>query len=106
GVSVAQMRSLLRQSAGDWHASVRSFMLEDGRHVRQAVLNSSRRPWGQESHRPSGLRTWAQAYASTGSRSADAGAQGDRHNSRGIVLGLDTDYRAGWRPGLVLAAQS
>ena len=104
GMSVAQVRSLLRQSAGDWHASIRSFMLEDGRHVRQAVLNNGRDGFAQQAHSSGSWRSWGQAYASTGSRSAASGVQADRHNSRGLVLGLESTQ--GWQPGLVLATQS
>lgn len=106
GMSVAQTRSLLRQSGGDWHASVRSFLLEDGRHVRQAVLNSGDLDSAHDARLPSGTRAWAQTYAAMGHRSAAAGVDGDRHRSRGLVLGLDADAAAGWRPGIVLAAQS
>lgn len=104
GMSVTQVRSLLHQSRGDWHVSLRSFMLEDGRHVRQAVLDNGRDGWFQQAQVAGGWRSWGQAYASTGSRSAASGVQADRHHSRGLVLGLESTE--GWRPGLVLAAQS
>src|SRR5690606_25677850 len=50
GMNVAQARTLLSQSTGSWHASVKSFLLDDGRLVRQAVLDYGRETdWHEDS---------------------------------------------------------
>ena len=120
GMSVQQVRSLLRQSSGSWHASVRSQLLEDGRHVRQAVLEAGRiarcrdavggLKWQQEtaSMFASGgdLCAWGQLYSANGHRDAADEVAGDGYRSRGLILGLDTAWAGShWRPGVVLAAQ-
>lgn len=101
-MSREQARTALRQLTGSWHASVRSALIEDSRYVRQAVLASA-----QELDRGPvrGLRAWAQPYAAAGRRTSVAGLAGDRHISRGLVLGLDTPAGPHWRLGGVLAAR-
>lgn len=103
GMSVGQVQTLLRQSSGSWHASVRSMLLEDGRHVRHAVLAAGRDAWGE--HAAGDQRLWSQAYAATGRRQSVGEVEGDQYRSRGVVLGLDAPAGVHWRPGLVLAAQ-
>jgi len=125
GMSVEQLRSLLRQSSGGWHASVRSFLLEDSRHVRQALLASGREPWrspgathpwskqGMEGLHDSApqlgtmgdWRSWAQVYSANGRRRAIGAVVSDSHDSHGIVLGLDAPAAHHWRWGLAMAAQ-
>lgn len=101
GMSVSQVRSLLQQASGRWHASVRSFLLEDSRHVRQAVLAGGRRGV----HAPTAWRSWAQAYSSRGRRNDWRHNAYQRHHSHGLVLGLDAPASDRWRLGLGLAAQ-
>ena len=125
GMSVKQLRSMLRQSSGSWHASVRSFLLEDSRHVRQAVLNSGRDAWelrqyqvngnahgvksrharAVQPEQAAGWRGWVQTYSAHGQRQAVGSAPGDHHHSHGIVLGLDAAASRHWRLGLAMAAQ-
>lgn len=114
GMTHDEARSALRQLSGSWHASVRSFLADEGRYVRQAVLASAADAWGaaddpsgRVSHPAAneGVRTWAQTYAAAGRRHALNGVEGDRHDRRGVVLGLDAPFGAYWRPGVVLAAQ-
>src|SRR5690606_41590211 len=50
-------------------------------------------------------RSWAQGYAATGKRGAKGGVSGDRHDSHGIVMGLDAPVGHHWRLGGVFAAQ-
>lgn len=120
GMSVQQVRTLLRESSGSWHASVRSQLLEDGRHVRQAVLEAGRT--GRCGQAAGGLQgqqkaasafvsggefcAWGQVYSANGRREAVDEVAGDRYRSRGLILGLDASWAGShWRPGAVLAAQ-
>ncbi|NLC36520.1 MAG: autotransporter domain-containing protein [Alcaligenaceae bacterium] len=107
GMSVDQVRSLLRQSSGGWHASVRSFLMEEGRYLRQAVLASGRAASGAlaQRHDGAGVRAWAQTYSAFGRRQAHHNAKADRYGSHGLILGLDAPAARQWRLGLTLAGQ-
>ncbi|MFT0849587.1 autotransporter domain-containing protein [Achromobacter sp. F4_2707] len=125
GMSVEQVRALLRQSSGGWHASVRSFVMEEGRYLRQAVLASGRsaldtRPetgsvQAQASaqalntvaraHAGTGVRAWAQPYSAFGRRQPIQRVMADRHSSHGLILGLDAPASQHWRLGLTVGAQ-
>lgn len=102
GMSREQARSALRQMTGSWHASVRSFMLEDSRYVRQAVLASAPEPGA---FHVAGLRGWSHGYAAEGRRGAAQGVDADRHGAHGLVLGLDAPAGRHWRLGGVAAAR-
>lgn len=102
GMTPAQARSALRQMTGGWHASVRSFLMEDSRYVRQAVLAGAPAP---DAVRTGGLRGWAQPFAATGRRSAVDGVDADRHDTHGLVLGMDAPVSPYWRVGGVVAAR-
>ncbi len=103
GMSRDDARTALRELSGSWHASVRSFLLEDSRYVREAVLA------GMADHdTPVSTvrrRTWAHSYAAMGKRSSVGDVAGDRHDSRGLVLGSDVPAGERWRLGAVFAAQ-
>lgn len=108
-VTPEQAQAALRSLSGSWHGSVRSFLFEDSRHVRDAVLASG---WGLERQdvweraaKPAGLRSWSHAYVAGGDRAAVSGVAGDTHTGRGLILGLDAPVGEGWRLGGLLAAQ-
>jgi len=103
GMSQEQARSALRQLSGSWHASVRSLLMEDSRYVREAVLASAPDAGEDDFAGPEGLRTWAYGYAAAGRRQAAGNVPGDRHGSRGVVLGLDAPASRHWRVGGVFA---
>lgn len=115
GLSHEQARAALRGLTGSWHASLRSFMLNDTRYVRDAVLASApgQMLWsaygvhtGNEAGlRHSGVRGWGQVYTAAGRRAAASGVFGDDHSSKGLVLGLDAPVASNWRLGGVLAVQ-
>lgn len=140
GMTPPQARSALRQMTGSWHASVRSFLMEDSRYVRQAILastaavngasasidpfapastNAVASPHGVASSHAiasthavasngmaaGGVRGWAQPFAATGRRAAFDGIDGDRHDTHGLVLGMDAPVAPHWRVGGVVAAR-
>lgn len=100
-----EARSALRQLSGSWHASVRSFVLEDSRHVRDAISASGAALASGAIPVSDQPRAWAHTYAATGRRNASDGVAGDRHDSHGVVMGLDAPFGRNWRLGGVLAAQ-
>jgi len=131
GMGPDDARTALRQLSGSWHASVRGFVLEDSRYVREAVLaaapdapdapddagglageagsRSDSRGASQATSRGSirlhGLRTWAHSYAATGGRDSRNGVPADRYGSRGVVMGFDAPAGRHWRLGGVFAGQ-
>lgn len=111
GMNPDQARSALRGLSGSWHASVRSFLMDDSRHVRDAVLAGVSPAFGREaegaallSHEP-GVRPWAHAYTATGRRGRHGTVEADRQSSRGLVVGADAPVGTAWRLGGVLAVQ-
>lgn len=124
GMNVAQARTLLRQSTGSWHASVKSFLLDDGRLVRQAVLDYGRETdwhedsaWGSDLGRRdsakqsenanshTGARSWARTWGSRGKRGSHGSVDPDRYSRHGLAFGLDAAASPQWRVGPVLSAQ-
>ncbi len=110
-----------------WHASMHSFLMGNSRYVREAVLASARgdhtaavserggdlsagadpgADQGAGASRGTGVAdTWAYAFGATGKRGPAADVAGDRHDTRGIVLGLNAPLAPNWKLGGVLAAQ-
>src|SRR5690606_29444574 len=106
-----------------WHASMHSILMGNSRYVREAVLASARGEYtaavsergadfsagaGAGAAQGRGTRaadTWAYAFGATGKRGPTADVAGDRHDTRGIVLGLNAPVARNWKLGGVLAAQ-
>lgn len=108
GLSADQARAALRNLSGSWHASVRSFVMEDSRYVRDAVLAGApggHGAWRNEDPRSTGLRSWSHAYMARGRRGGGHGVDGDRHSSRGMIVGMDAMASRHWRVGGLFAAQ-
>ena len=101
-MDVDQARTALKQLSGSWHASLRSFLMEDGRYVREAVLNNAH---GIQEPGRTGARSWAQVYGANGRRGSRLGVAGDRHDTQGVVFGLNAPVIRVWRLGGVLAGQ-
>src|SRR5690606_13674228 len=99
GMSPGQAKEALKQFGGSWHASVRSFLMEDSRYVREAVLAANAR-----SH-SGGASAWGQVFGAAGKRASTHGIAGDRHHTHGMVLGIDVPSAAHWRVGGVVSAQ-
>ena len=92
GMNPEQARDALKQFAGSWHASLRSFLVEDSRYVREAMLEANA---GFVADEPRG---WGHAFGATGKRSAEHGIPGDHHHTNGVILGLMRQSRitGGW----------
>src|SRR5690606_15460125 len=89
GMSVPQVRALLRQSTGHWHATLKHFLLDDGRHVRQAVLHGGRRQPDAPAAAGSGPRSWGQVWHSAGRFAPQGKGGADRYRRQGLALGLN-----------------
>lgn len=110
-----------------WHASIQSFLMGNSRYVREAVLTNARGEHtaaasalveglsagagagaGADADEGRGTRaadTWAYAFGATGKRSSTGDVAGDRHDTRGIVMGLNVPVVSNWKLGGVLAVQ-
>lgn len=105
GMSVPEVRALLRQSTGHWHATLKHFLLDDGRHVRQAVLHGGRRQPDAPAAAGNAPRSWGQVWHSAGRFAPQGKGDADRYRRQGLALGLHHEVSPGWRVGPVLSAQ-
>ena len=104
-MDIDDARTALKQLSGSWHASVRSFLLEEGRYVREAVLANAYGSGLERGTVQTALSSWGEFYGASGRRGSRNGVAGDRHHTQGVVLGMDAPAGRDWRLGGVLAAQ-
>ncbi|WP_414471003.1 autotransporter domain-containing protein [Microvirga sp. M2] len=97
GQSVPGARLAFDALSGEVHAGVAGTLIEDGRLVRDAVMNRLVGPYDKD---PSKWGFWGQGFGSRGrsDRTADAGSL-DR-STTGFLIGLDGEVTNGWRLGL------
>jgi outer membrane autotransporter protein len=84
------------QLSGDFHASVRSAMVEDSRFVRQAAIDRMRAHIGL-SHPV----VWSEAFGDWGSADSDGNAAGLNRSSAGFLGGVDVPVFDTWRVGVL-----
>ncbi len=97
----------LSQLTGEVHASLQGRLIEDGRHVRDAVVARTRgalsdAPTGQSVQATSGgnLAIWGQVYGSKGHLGTTAGTGSLSHTNGGFILGGDARISDNWRAGI------
>ena len=83
----------LRQLSGGWDGSVHSGLLEDGRFVRQAVLEHA------------SANFWSHSFHSFSDRAAQQGVDADQRSINGLILGASHAFNTRWRFGGFLGAQ-
>jgi outer membrane autotransporter protein len=94
--NTAQMPAALAQLSGDIHASLRSAALQDGRIIRDTVIN----------HAIAGTDTvtvWGTGFGAYGSIDGDGNAAAVHHNDSGVILGADMPVTKGINVGLAVA---
>ncbi len=94
-MTAPEAKTALRQLSGSWHASLRSGMLEDSRHIREAALR----------HLGRGEGHWLQGWHSNGWRGAAHGTPADWRDLHGMALGSTRNLAAHWRATVFLGAQ-
>jgi outer membrane autotransporter protein len=89
----ASVPAALGQLAGDIHASIRSALIEDGRIVRDTVLDHVQFA-GQ------GMSVWGAGFYSNGAIDSNGNASALDHNSSGFLAGVDMPFGNGFRAGI------
>ncbi len=96
----AQMPSVLASLSGEIHASVRSAAIEDGRILRQSVLDEL------TADPQSATAVWGSLFASSGHIDSDRNAASVNHTNGGGIVGIDTMLGGGLRAGVAGAYSS
>jgi outer membrane autotransporter protein len=94
--SVAGALVAFDQLSGEVHASLRTGLFEDSRHVRNAALARAIAPLGADRR----LSVWGNAYGSWGESATRRFTQVDR-KTRGIVAGIDAGLGGTGRIGIL-----
>ena len=120
GLSADQARAAFDLLSGEIHASAKSALIENGRHVQNAMTDRLRGAFdilGAQTAEPikvaalgdvpvlpaavhSGPVLWTQGYGSWGRLDGDGNAAGLKHDSQGIFIGTDSPV-GDWRFGAV-----
>lgn len=100
----AQALDALDALSGELHASARSVLLEDGRHVREAALARAQAGSGafdSVGEGESQSAAWIQLLKNGGSLHADGNAGEVGYNGDTSLLGYDYRFGNGWRLGVL-----
>lgn len=99
--SVAEAQSAFEQLSGEGHASVKSALIGESGHARDAVGGRLRQSFGEEDLAPTaegdgpaidygmGVAGWGRAFGSWGSTDGDGNAADVDHDTGGFFVGLD-----------------
>jgi outer membrane autotransporter protein len=90
------MPAALAQLSGDIHASLRSAALQDGRIIRDTVVNHAIASTDTVS-------VWGAGFGAYGTIDSDGNAAAIHHNDAGVILGADMPVAEGINAGLALA---
>ena len=98
-VDVSGVPAALGRLSGDIHASMRSAMIEDGRMVRDTILDHVR-------FSEQGTSVWGAGFYNNGGIDSDGNAAALHHNSTGFLAGVDMPFGDGFRAGIGAGAVS
>ncbi|MGJ7903821.1 autotransporter domain-containing protein [Lysobacter sp. 1R34A] len=99
-----QALAALDALSGEAHASLRSVMVDDQRHVRDAALSRARAGRGDfaaDSAGESSQGAWVQLLKSGGTLDGDGNAARNEYNGSATLLGYDYRFDGGWRIGVL-----
>lgn len=88
--------------SGEVHASVRSTLIEDSRHVRDTVMDRIRKAFegtAPEETAGTGANIWTQAFTSSGEADADGNAAEVGSDVSGFLTGADGALDGSWQLG-------
>lgn len=99
----AQALAALDSLSGEGHASLRSIMIDDSRHVRDAALTRSRSGRGGFAADGEGASqgAWVELLKSGGTLDGDGNAARNEYNGSTTLLGYDYRFDGGWRIGVL-----
>jgi outer membrane autotransporter protein len=92
----SEVPSTLAQLSGDIHASLRSTMIEDGKIIRDTVINHA-------IGSGDGITVWGAGFGAYGTIEGDGNAADVRHNDSGVILGADMPVMDNINVGLGVA---
>ncbi|MBW6421034.1 autotransporter domain-containing protein [Rhizobium sp. XQZ8] len=99
-LDAATADSAFGQLSGEIHGSLKTQLLQDGRFLRDAIVD---RMHGAVPISPlGGASSWMTAFGATGHIAGDGNASGLTGNTGGVVVGADVDISANARLGAVL----
>jgi subtilase-type serine protease len=99
-----QALAALDALSGEAHASLRSIMVDDNRHVRDAALGRARAGRGDfaaDTAGESSQGAWVQLLKSGGTLDGDGNAARNEYNGSATLLGYDYRFDGGWRIGVL-----
>jgi autotransporter-associated beta strand protein len=92
-VNATATSATLAQLSGDIHASLRSAMIEDGKIIRDTVINHAIAGGGAAT-------IWAAGFGAYGSIDGDGNAAALHHNDSGVIVGADAPVAPGFNLGV------
>ncbi|UJB19844.1 MULTISPECIES: autotransporter domain-containing protein [Lysobacter] len=98
-----QALAALDSLSGEGHASLRSIMIDDSRHIRDAALVRARAGRGEFAADGDGASqgAWIQVLKSGGTLDGDGNAARNEYNGSATLLGYDYRFDSGWRIGVL-----
>lgn len=100
----AQAVAALDSLSGEGHASLRSIMVDDQRHVRDAALvraRSGRGGFAADADGGAPQGAWVQLIKSGGTLDGDGNAARNEYNGSATLVGYDYRFDGGWRIGVL-----
>lgn len=91
-------RAAFNSLSGEIHASLLSALVEDSRHLREAILDRLSTPAPEQAE---GINLWIHGFDSWGQLDSNGNAAQLDSHSRGLFFGADTSPFNPWRAGLV-----
>ncbi|MEI2453615.1 autotransporter domain-containing protein [Lysobacter firmicutimachus] len=100
----AQALVALDSLSGESHASLRSILVDDGRHVRDAALNRARAGRGAfaaDNAEGGAQGAWVELLKFGGTLDGDGNAARNEYNGSATLVGYDYRFDGGWRIGVL-----
>lgn len=94
--STADAADAFGQLSGELHASVRTGLMEDSRHIRSGMSDRIGRSAGTE-----GLAFWAAGFGTWAKHDGDGNAATLNRDTRGVMIGVDTGLGSQGRVGIL-----
>lgn len=100
----AQAVAALDSLSGEGHASLRSIMVDDQRHIRDAALvraRAGRGAFAADAAGESSQGAWVELIKSGGTLDGDGNAARNEYNGSATLVGYDYRFDGGWRIGVL-----
>ncbi|MDS7594595.1 autotransporter domain-containing protein [Agrobacterium tumefaciens] len=101
-LDVQTAASAFSQLDGEAHASLKTALLWQGQHVREAIIDQTRPSSEQQSASTDGVSYWATGILAQNHIAGDGNARGADNSAAGALMGADAALSDTWRLGGVL----